>query len=636
MSSPLDILRRYWGYDSFRPRQLEIVESVLSGRDTIGLLPTGGGKSITFQVPALMMPGVTLVVTPLISLMKDQTDNLRQRGIMAVCIHSGLTRQEQQLACDRARLGKTHLVYVSPERLQRKSFLEELDRWRIDMIVADEAHCISQWGYDFRPDYLKIADLRKIFPDAVMLALTASATPEVVEDISVRLGMCNPAKFSLSFSRNNISYLVRRGEDKEGMMLKILQNTAGTSIVYVRSRKRTRELSVLLQRSGISADYYHAGLAPEDKNEKQNKWKDGSIRVIVATNAFGMGIDKPDVRVVVHYDVPPSLEEYYQEAGRAGRDGLPSYAVILVARADKGLLSRRLSDAFPPKEEIVRIYDRVGVWLDVAVDGGFRQVYSFDIDRFCVMNRFQPARVRSALGILTLSGYLEYVDDCASLARVMILIRKDEFYSLDLDAQTDRVFQCLLRTYAGLFSDYVNISEESMSRDCGLTTEQVYESLLTLARMHVIHYVPRRLEPYIHYTQRRQLPRYIGLPQSVYEHRLEKAQRRMESVCAFAFDDSRCRVQAMLRYFGEKEAAECGRCDYCRARRSSGRQHVGLDPDAVLDDIMAVIEAGGCGYADVQAFAGRYGSRQEEALEILRRLEELGKVALEGRKIRKI
>ncbi|MDE6098266.1 MAG: RecQ family ATP-dependent DNA helicase, partial [Muribaculaceae bacterium] len=312
MSTPSDILSRYWGYDSFRPRQLEIIESVLAGRDTVGLLPTGGGKSITFQVPALMMRGITLVITPLISLMKDQVDNLRQRGITAVCIHSGLSRQELRLSLDRARLGKTRLVYVSPERLQRSSFIGEMRQWDISMIEADEAHCISQWGYDFRPDYLRIAALRKEFPDAVMLALTASATPEVVRDIKEKLEMRSPALFSLSFSRNNISYLVRRGAGKEEMMVRILSNTSGSAIVYVRSRKRTSELAALLVRNGISADSYHAGISPEEKNEKQNRWKDGSTRVIVATNAFGMGIEKPDVRVVVHYDLQPSLEEYYQ------------------------------------------------------------------------------------------------------------------------------------------------------------------------------------------------------------------------------------------------------------------------------------------------------------------------------------
>lgn len=632
MSSPADILGRYWGYTSFRPRQLEIIESVMSGRDTIGLLPTGGGKSITFQVPALLMPGVTLVVTPLISLMKDQVDNLRRRGIMAVCIHSGLSRPEQQLAFDRARLGKTNLVYVSPERLQRSSFIGELRQWQLSMIVVDEAHCISQWGYDFRPNYLKIADLRKEFPDAVMLALTASATPEVVRDISEKLQMRSPALFSLSFSRNNISYLVRRGEHKEETMLKILNNTQGSAIVYVRSRKRTRELAGVLQAAGISADYYHAGLLPEDKNARQNDWKSGATRVIVATNAFGMGIDKPDVRTVIHYDLPPSLEEYYQEAGRAGRDGKDSYAVLLVSGADKALLGRRLADAFPPKEDIVKIYDRIGVWLGVAVDGGFQQVYDFNIEKFCALNHFQPARVRSALGILTLAGYLEYVDDNASMARVMILADKCEFYSLELDSDTDAVFQCLLRSYPGLFADYVNISEERMARDCGLGTERVYESLLTLSRMHVLHYVPRRLEPYICYTQRRQLPRYISLPLAVYEHRLERARARMESIKAFAFGDGGCRVRDMLRYFGESDAAECGRCDYCRDEYRRRHSPEPLDEEAVLADVRAVVAACGQGVS-LTAFAERYRSRSDEAVELLRRLADRGCVELRAMRI---
>ena len=431
---PLSILKQYWGYDAFRPMQREIIDSVLDGHDTLGLLPTGGGKSITFQVPALLLPGLTIVVTPLISLMKDQVDNLKNRDIRAVYFHSGLTRREANLGLTRCRLGKVKLVYVSPERLQNDNFIAELRSMDVSLIVVDEAHCISQWGYDFRPSYLKVAKLREITGEHVpILALTASATPEVTADIMRSLRFREPRVFARSFTRENLSYIVRYADFKEETLLRVLNATSGCAIVYVRSRRRCREIAQLLTREGISADYYHAGLAPEDKELRQNAWKNDHIRVIVATNAFGMGIDKPDVRTVVHYDLPSSLEEYYQEAGRAGRDGKESFAVVIASSRDKATLSRRLSESFPEKDFISHVYELAGNFLNVAVGDGYGQLYEFSLENFCHTYSLPPIPTQSALHLLSRAGYIEYIEETTSTSRLMIIMKKEELYGLEND-----------------------------------------------------------------------------------------------------------------------------------------------------------------------------------------------------------
>ena len=583
-----DILHRYWGYDSFRPLQEDIILSILNGNDTLGLLPTGGGKSITFQAPALALDGLTIVVTPLISLMKDQVDNLRQHNIKAIYLHSGLSRAENRLAIDRCKYGKVKLLYVSPEKLQSERFVDELRFLDIRLIVVDEAHCISQWGYDFRPSYLRINSLRSLFPDAPILALTASATPEVVDDIMTRLQFRSRNLFSRSFSRDNISYIVRNGDDKEQQLRRILNATTGSAIVYVRSRRRTREIAELLTKSGFTADFYHAGLAPEDKNDKQNRWKNDQIRIIVATNAFGMGIDKPDVRTVIHYDLPSSLEEYYQEAGRAGRDGLPSYAVLLASPADKARLTRHISEQFPPKDHIRRIYELAGNFVEVAIGDGYNQVYEFNFPLFCKRFDIRPTEAHSALRLLTQAGYFEYIEELSTRSRLMVLLTKHELYGIRLDEETDRIFQLILRTYSGLFADYIYISEAVIARRTELSEQSVYEALLRLTRMHVIHYIPRKSTPYLYYTTSRELPRYIELPRSVYEDMRARLEQRISAMKQFAFDSSECRVNTMLRYFGESPLQTCGKCDVCR-KLARMHQHQNTTPISLHDSLLYMI-----------------------------------------------
>lgn len=562
-----DILKRYWGYDSFRPRQEEIIMSVLDGRDTLGLLPTGGGKSLTFQVPAMVFEGITVVVTPLISLMKDQVDNLSAAGIRAVCLHSGLSRAEHRLALDRCRLGKAKLMYVSPEKLQSATFIDQLRSMDVSFLVVDEAHCISQWGYDFRPSYLKISLIRELFHDIPVLALTASATPVVVDDIMDKLGFKERNVYARSFSRDNLSYIVRNDFDKERRLISVLTNTSGSAIVYVRSRRRTREIADMLVRNGISADYYHAGLDATEKNEKQNNWKTDGVRVMVATNAFGMGIDKPDVRTVVHYDIPSSLEEYYQEAGRAGRDGKEAFAVLLVSRADKGRLTRMLSEMFPPKDFIRRVYELAGNFVNVAVGDGYNSVYEFNFALFLKTYDLPPLATRSAMRLLTQAQYFEFVEEVTMQSRVMITANKSELYSVKLDEAGERVFNMLLRSYTGLFADFVYINESVIARRADVDEQKVYETMLQLSRMHILQYVPRKSTPYLYYTTSRELPKYIDMPRSVYEEQYKRLKERIEAMKRFSFGDDDCRVNVMLRYFGEKPEEPCGKCDVCRTRK---------------------------------------------------------------------
>lgn len=629
--TPREVLREVWGYDAFRPGQEDIIESVLAGHDTLGLMATGGGKSLTFQVPALILDGITLVVTPLISLMKDQVDNLAARDVRAGYLYSGQPRREMQLVFDRCRLGIMKLLYVSPERLRSSAFIDECRKWEISLIVVDEAHCISQWGYDFRPPYLKIADLRTVFPNVPVLALTASATPAVRDDICARLAF-RPGYnvFTQSFDRDNLSYVVRHTVDKIGKLVEILHKTSGSAIVYVRSRIRTKETARTLSMQGISADFYHAGLSNEEKTEKQNAWKCGATRVMVATNAFGMGIDKPDVRVVVHLDLPPSLEEYYQEAGRAGRDGLPSFAVILASAYDKSRLTKALAEAYPPIDFIRTVYEKAMSFVDVAVGGGYNEVFEFDLTKFCRTFKFQPRPVLGAFALLGQAGYFEFVDDTSSRARVMILARRDELYGVAATPEEDKVLNALLRNYTGLFAEYVNISESLIAQQAGVSEEVVYQSFLALTRMHVLHYIPRRKLPYIYLTTSREETRYIAIPDSMYGVRRDLMKHRLDSMKEFAFGGSRCRSQVLLDYFGQTDTQPCGRCDVCREVLRIGRSS---EPDtAYIDNAILTMASHEGGESLEELLTGIRGSRND-IVERIRLLADDERIVIENRRV---
>ncbi len=570
MNKYQEILKQYWGYDSFRDLQEEIITSIGEGKDTLGLMPTGGGKSITFQVPALAQEGICIVITPLIALMKDQVQNLRKREIKALAIYSGMTRQEILTALENCIFGNYKFLYISPERLDTEIFRTKLRSMKVSMITVDESHCISQWGYDFRPAYLKIAEIRELLPEVPVLALTATATPEVVTDIQARLKFREGNVFQMSFERKNLAYIVRKTDNKTKELLYILQRISGSAIIYVRNRRRTKEITELLMNEGITADFYHAGLDNAVKDLRQKRWQSGEVRVMVATNAFGMGIDKPDVRIVLHLDLPDSPEAYFQEAGRAGRDGEKAYAVILYSKSDKTTLHKRVVDTFPDKEYILNVYEHLQYYYQMAMGDGFQCIREFNLEEFCRKFKYFPVPVDSALKILTQAGYLEYTDEQDNSSRILFTIRRDELYKLrEMGKEAEALIQSILRSYTGVFTDYAYISEESLAVRTGLTRQQIYNILVTLTKRRIVDYIPRKKTPYIIYTRERLELRFLHIPPSVYEERKARYEARIKAMEEYVTTENICRSRMLLRYFGEKNEHNCGQCDVCLSKRAT-------------------------------------------------------------------
>ncbi len=560
----LNILKQYWGYDSFRGIQRDIIESIGKGKDTLGLMPTGGGKSITFQVPALAIEGVCIVITPLIALMKDQVEHLRKNGIKAYAIYSSLHHNEIVKILDNAVLGGVTLLYISPERLASEFFQTKLRHMQVSFITVDEAHCICQWGYDFRPSYLEIAKIRKIKPNTPVLALTATATKPSIDDIQKQLNFKESNVFRMSFSRKNLAYIVRETGDKLAEAAHIIRSVSGSAIVYVYSRQKTKEVAEYLSANGISATFYHAGLEHATRDERQTLWQQDKVKVIVATNAFGMGIDKPDVRVVIHIDCTDSIEAYFQEAGRAGRDGQKAYAILLFNANDKVTLNRRIADNFPDKEYIRTVYENLAYFFQLATGSGFGHTFEFNSAKFCMYFKHFPIRMNAALHILDKAGYIRYSEEADNKARMRFLVSRNELYILnELTDKENAVITAALRTYCGLFADYVFIDEAIIAHQSNIDEHEVYQILKGLSKKHIISFIPQKKIPQIKYVQNRVDKEEIIIPKQVYELRKKLYKERIEAMLAYAENKTVCRSRQLLRYFGETNSCDCGQCDVC-------------------------------------------------------------------------
>lgn len=567
---PLDILKHYWGYDSFRGIQQNIIDSILQRKDTLGLMPTGGGKSITFQVPAMVMPGVCIVITPLVALMKDQVEHLRKLNIRASALYSSMSRTQIIKTLENAIFGGIKLLYVSPERLESTLFINKLKHINVSFITVDEAHCISQWGYDFRPSYLKIAEIRKLKPNVPVLALTATATPMVVDDIQQRLNFAHENVFRMSFERKNLAYVVRYTDDKASELIHILKSTTGSAIVYVHSRKRAKELSQLLEDHRIDATFYHAGLDPSTKDLRQSAWKTDQKRVIVATNAFGMGIDKPDVRLVIHYDSPDSIEAYFQEAGRAGRDGQKAYAVLLWNNGEAAKLKKRINETYPEKDYIAKVYTCLAYFYEVATGSGAGKTYALNVDKFCFIYKFFPVPATAALRLLTSAGYIHFEEDPDAKARLMFILKREELYRLKENTrEEEQVITSVLRNYGGVFADYVYVDESLIAHEAELSKDQTYQILKSLSQRRILSFIPQRKTPLLTFIHDRVDEEEVILPPNVYDERKDQYTKRVMAIIEYADNAHICRSKQLLRYFGELTSHECGTCDVCLEQKQT-------------------------------------------------------------------
>ena len=624
-----DILRRWWGYTEFRPMQREIIESVLAGRDTLALMPTGGGKSLTYQIPAMAVEGLTIVVTPLIALMKDQVDRLRQRGIPAVAVHSGMEQRKIEIALDNCTYGDVKLLYIAPERLASEAFRVRLRYMKVSFVAVDEAHCISQWGYDFRPSYLHIADVREMIPDATFLALTASATELVAKDIMHHLRFSTPNLLRSSFARPNLAYAVREVEDKYDQLLRVARNVEGSGIVYMRTREGCEQLAEQMAADGLSVKFYHAGLPALERAIRQEEWSDGRVRIMVATNAFGMGIDKADVRFVVHYSMCDSLEAYYQEAGRAGRDGVRSYAVLLAAKDDASRIENLFRSEFPPLDRIKHIYERIANYLQVAIGDGDGASFIFNIYDFCHREQLSATLVASAIDILSQNGYMSLLDEHDNPAKLMFMCSRDSLYRLNAGGNDmDMLLRTILRMYNGVFSGFRSIDELQIAAMSKLSSERVHELLKMLWRMNVIRYIPASRSPMIHFMCERLPIADVYISPDSYRRRYDIAYERFRSMYEYVVQSDECRSVVIQRYFGDGQAEPCGVCDICLSRRKKRAR------SGVAERIFELIEGGELSVKEVVA---QIGGNSDVVVGEIEKLVGMGKISIStGGKLKKI